>query len=119
MQHNGVPLFDKQMRGHEAEPLRRTRDEDARHPDNIGLRFASPIKSATSAPLTEAQMPFNELSARVGYAGNDLDRQSEKRDDAAYVAALQADPESRTVVVSGVLRAAWAVTSATMPRRWM
>ena len=46
-------------------------------------------------------MPFTELSARVGYASNDLDRQSERRDDADYVAALQAHPESRTLVVAG------------------
>lgn len=46
-------------------------------------------------------MPFTELSARVGYAGNDLNRQSEKRDDADYVADLQAHPESRTIVVAG------------------
>ena len=44
---------------------------------------------------------FSELSARTGYSGNDLDRQSEKRDDAAYIAALQADPETRTVVIAG------------------
>ena len=46
-------------------------------------------------------MPFSELSARVGYAGNDLDRQSERRDDVAYIATLQADPESRTLIVAG------------------
>lgn len=46
-------------------------------------------------------MAFSEFSARVGYAGNDLDRQSEKRDDAGYIAAMQADPESRTLVVAG------------------
>ena len=42
-----------------------------------------------------------ELSAEVGYAGNDLDRQSDRRDDAAYVAALKKDGEARTFVISG------------------
>ena len=46
-------------------------------------------------------MPHSELSARVGYAGNDLDRQSERRDDVDYIARLQADPESRTLVLTG------------------
>lgn len=42
-----------------------------------------------------------ELSAEVGYAGNDLDRQSERRDDADYVAAMMKDAEARTFVISG------------------
>jgi NAD+ diphosphatase len=43
----------------------------------------------------------NELSVRTGYSGNDLDRQSDKRDDPAHVAALKADPEARTFVLAG------------------
>ncbi len=46
-------------------------------------------------------MPFDELSARTGYSSNDLDRQSERRDDADHIAAMQAHPESRTLVVAG------------------
>ena len=42
-----------------------------------------------------------ELSAEVGYAGNDLDRQSDRRDDADYVAALMKDSEARTFVIAG------------------
>ncbi|MDE2362051.1 MAG: NAD(+) diphosphatase [Hyphomicrobiales bacterium] len=42
-----------------------------------------------------------ELSARTGYSGNDLDRQSDKRDDPAYVEAQRRDPEARTFVLAG------------------
>ena len=42
-----------------------------------------------------------ELSARTGYSGNDLDRQSDKRDDPAHVAAMRADAEARTFVLAG------------------
>ena len=42
-----------------------------------------------------------ELSAQTGYSANDLDRQSDKRDDAAYVAALKADREARAFVLAG------------------
>ncbi len=46
-------------------------------------------------------MALPELSARTGFSNNDLDRQSERRDDGNYVAALREDPEARTVLVSG------------------
>ena len=42
-----------------------------------------------------------ELSARTGYSANDLDRMSDKRDDAAHVEALRAHPEARTFVITG------------------
>jgi NAD+ diphosphatase len=42
-----------------------------------------------------------ELSAATGYAVNPLDRMSERRDDAAFIAALQHDPEARTLVLVG------------------
>ena len=42
-----------------------------------------------------------ERSARVGFATNPLDRRADLRDDAAAVAALQARPETRFVVVAG------------------
>lgn len=43
---------------------------------------------------------FQELSA-VGFAGGDLDRQSERREDAAHIAALQADAEARAYLLVG------------------
>lgn len=39
-----------------------------------------------------------DRSAAVGFSGNPLDRLSERRDDAAFVAALRADPAARSVV---------------------
>lgn len=42
-----------------------------------------------------------ELSARTGYSGNDLDRQSDKRDDPAHIEALRKDVEARTFVLAG------------------
>ena len=42
-----------------------------------------------------------ELSARTGYSANDLDRQSDKRDDPAHVEALRKDAEARTFVIAG------------------
>ena len=46
-------------------------------------------------------MARKELSARTGYSHNDLDRQSDKRDDPAYVEALRNDREARTFILSG------------------
>ncbi|MDE2577436.1 MAG: NAD(+) diphosphatase [Hyphomicrobiales bacterium] len=46
-------------------------------------------------------MAREEFSTRTGFSANDLDRQSERRDDEAYIAALKADREARTFVVSG------------------
>src|SRR5690242_11135635 len=42
-----------------------------------------------------------ELSARLGYAQNGLDRLAEHRDDAARMEGLRASPLARTVVVAG------------------
>jgi NAD+ diphosphatase len=43
----------------------------------------------------------HELSDDVGFSGNDLDRQSDKRDDSAHVEAMRRDHEARTYVVAG------------------
>ena len=44
-------------------------------------------------------VPFKERSADTGYAINPLDRLSDKRDDADFIAELQRHPASRTVVI--------------------
>ena len=43
----------------------------------------------------------SELSAATGYAVNPLDRMSERREDAEFIAILQRDPEARTLVLVG------------------
>jgi len=43
----------------------------------------------------------SELSAATGYAVNPLDRMSERREDAEFIAALRRDPEARTLVLVG------------------
>ena len=41
-----------------------------------------------------------EISAEVGYSGFPLDRLSEKRDDSAFVEALRARPDARTLIIA-------------------
>jgi NAD+ diphosphatase len=43
----------------------------------------------------------SELSAATGYAVNPLDRMSERREDADFIAGLRGDPEARTLVLVG------------------
>ena len=42
-----------------------------------------------------------ELSARLGYAANGLDRLANHRDDTEFVAALAADPDARVLLFAG------------------
>jgi NAD+ diphosphatase len=42
-----------------------------------------------------------ELSARTAYSANDLDRQSERRDEEDYIAELRAHPDACTVLFAG------------------
>ncbi len=45
---------------------------------------------------------FTDLSAQIPFSGNDdFDRLSEKRDDAAFVASLRAEPNARSLVFVG------------------
>jgi NAD+ diphosphatase len=46
---------------------------------------------------------FPELSARTGYGVNPIERLSEKREDAAFVAAQAADPAAATILIAGDL----------------
>lgn len=45
--------------------------------------------------------PPTDASARTGFAGNRLDRRSEKRGDAAWVAALRARDDARVMLFTG------------------
>jgi NAD+ diphosphatase len=49
--------------------------------------------------MREAAPVYREHSARTGFAGNPLDRLSEKRDDPAFVAALRHHPTTRTILI--------------------
>lgn len=49
--------------------------------------------------MREAAPDYPEPSARTGFAGNPLDRLSERREDAAFVAALRRDPTTRTFLI--------------------
>ncbi len=48
-----------------------------------------------------AMRTFPELSSEIPFSGSGLNRLSEKRDDAAFVAALLADPRARTLILIG------------------
>jgi NAD+ diphosphatase len=50
--------------------------------------------------MTDAD-PFLDRSARTGFAENHLDRRSERRDEADFIAQLQAQPSARGVVLAG------------------
>ena len=56
-----------------------------------------------------------ELSARIGYGVNPIERLSERREDAEFVAARAAEPEAATILIAGDLpilrRAGDAVTA--------
>jgi NAD+ diphosphatase len=49
--------------------------------------------------MAEAAKEYVEASARTGFAGNPLDRLSEKRDDADFIADLRRKPTSRTILI--------------------
>ncbi len=44
---------------------------------------------------------FHELSSRIGYGVNPIERLSERRDDAAFVEAQAADAAAATILISG------------------
>ena len=47
---------------------------------------------------------LRRLSAAAGYAVNPLNRMSERREDAEFIAALRRDPEARTSFSSATTR---------------
>jgi NAD+ diphosphatase len=49
--------------------------------------------------MHEAAPLYLEASAKTGFAGNPLDRLSERREDRDFIAALRLDPTSRTVLI--------------------
>ena len=69
------------------------------------LIVASEVRFGGHPKLGEGSMdtqtaPFIERSARVGFGVNPLDRLSERRDDTAFLQALEKDSASRSVVIA-------------------
>ena len=63
---------------------------------------------------------FPELSARTGYAVNPIERLSERREDAQFIAARAAEPEAATVLIAGdtpILQHAGEAVTALFPLR--
>lgn len=49
--------------------------------------------------MPDMSLGVRERSAETGFAGNPLDRLSERREDAAHLAMLRADPSTRVVLI--------------------
>jgi len=70
--------------------------------------------------MNDLASAFPELSARTGYAVNPIERLSERREDAGFVAACAADPSALAILIAGdaaVLRREGEAITALFPLR--
>lgn len=73
-------------------------------PPGVGTGYAAAAIAAILVPgffMSVAARSALLPGPSLGYADNPIDRLSEKRDDAAFVASLRADPAARTLLIAG------------------